>query len=199
MCSAFTPDCGYDNSTNFLIGDVYCPNTNCFGKVNFTCTKRLFNLPAEAIINARNARLCVKFAIFHLKIKQNLFSCRLVLGFTFLKKIQNQFKVASLCGVVCSATCLTGWEYRSRFSVSLIICIVRLVCDWCFVVGVRVCLGITIVVFVSCSTICIVLDLVFFLFELTALILIVTWLFAMLACWFGLFRVLLCVLLHHSI
>ena len=27
MCSAFTPDCGYDNSTNVLIGDVSCPNT----------------------------------------------------------------------------------------------------------------------------------------------------------------------------
>ena len=26
--------------------------------VNFACTKRLFNLPAEAIINVRNARLC---------------------------------------------------------------------------------------------------------------------------------------------
>ena len=108
-------------------------------------------------------------------------------------------KVASLCGVVCSAACLTGWKERSRFSVSLIICIVRLVCDWCFVVGVRVCLGTTIVVFVICSTICIVLDLVFLSFELTVLISIVTWLFAMVACWSGLFRVLLCVLLHHSI
>ena len=28
MCSAFTPDCGYDNSTIILIRDVYCPNTN---------------------------------------------------------------------------------------------------------------------------------------------------------------------------
>ena len=33
MCSAFTPDCGYDNSTIILIGDVYCPNTNCLGKL----------------------------------------------------------------------------------------------------------------------------------------------------------------------
>ena len=36
--------------------------------------------------------------------------------------------------------------------------------------------GTTIVVFVICSTICIVLDLVFLSFELTALISIVTWL-----------------------
>ena len=33
MCSAFTPDCGYDNCTINLIGDVYCPNTKCLGKV----------------------------------------------------------------------------------------------------------------------------------------------------------------------
>ena len=33
MCSAFTPDCRYDNSTIILIGDVYCPNTKCLGKV----------------------------------------------------------------------------------------------------------------------------------------------------------------------
>ena len=33
MCSAFTPDCGYDNSTIILIGDVFCPNTKCLGKI----------------------------------------------------------------------------------------------------------------------------------------------------------------------
>ena len=33
MCSAFTPDCGYDNSTIILIGDVYSPNTNCSGEL----------------------------------------------------------------------------------------------------------------------------------------------------------------------
>ena len=32
MCSAFIPDCWYDNSTIILIGDVYCPNTKCLGK-----------------------------------------------------------------------------------------------------------------------------------------------------------------------
>ena len=33
MCSTFTPDCGYDNSTIILNGDVYCPNTKCSGKL----------------------------------------------------------------------------------------------------------------------------------------------------------------------
>ena len=55
MCSAFTPDCGYDNSTIIFIGDVYCPNTKC--PVNFARTKRLFTLSAGAIIKVRNARL----------------------------------------------------------------------------------------------------------------------------------------------
>ena len=33
MCSAFTPDCGYDNSSNILIADKYRPNTKCSGKL----------------------------------------------------------------------------------------------------------------------------------------------------------------------
>ena len=33
MCSAFTPDCGYDNSTIILVGDVYCLKTKCLGKL----------------------------------------------------------------------------------------------------------------------------------------------------------------------
>ena len=32
MCSTFTPDCGYNNSTIILIVDVYCPNTKCPGR-----------------------------------------------------------------------------------------------------------------------------------------------------------------------
>ena len=30
MCST---DCAYDNSAIIIIGDVYCPNTKCLGKV----------------------------------------------------------------------------------------------------------------------------------------------------------------------
>ena len=33
MCSAFSPDCGYDKRTIILIGDVYCPDTKCSGKL----------------------------------------------------------------------------------------------------------------------------------------------------------------------
>ena len=33
MCSAFSLDCGRDNSTIILIRYVYCPNTKCSGKL----------------------------------------------------------------------------------------------------------------------------------------------------------------------
>ena len=91
MCSAFALDCGYNNSTIIVIGDVYCPHTKCL--VNFACTKRLFNLSAEAIISARNAYLCARCGIFLLKVNQSPFSCHLVKVFTILKGIQNQFKM----------------------------------------------------------------------------------------------------------
>ena len=61
--------------------------------VNVACTKRLFNLLAEAIINVRNVGLCARCAIFLLKIKQIPSSCHLVKGFTFLDREQNQFKI----------------------------------------------------------------------------------------------------------
>ena len=71
--------------------------------VNFARTNGLFNLSAEAIINARNALLCVKCAIFLLKIKQTPFSCRLVQGFTFLKRVQNQYNILlAICFVLVS-------------------------------------------------------------------------------------------------
>ena len=82
----------------FSLGTCIVQKQN--GRVNFACTERLFNLSAEAILRERNARLCVKCAIFLLKIKQFLFSCHLVTGFTFLKKLQNQFKMLLEMGIV---------------------------------------------------------------------------------------------------
>ena len=41
MCSAFTPDCGYDNSTIILKRVVFCPNTKCLGKL--CLHKKTFN------------------------------------------------------------------------------------------------------------------------------------------------------------
>ena len=41
-------------------------------RVNFACTKWLFNPSAEAFLNFGNARLCVRCALFFLKLKQFL-------------------------------------------------------------------------------------------------------------------------------
>ena len=46
MCSAFTPNCGYDNSTIILFGDVYCPNTKCLGKL--CLHKKSFQSPGRS-------------------------------------------------------------------------------------------------------------------------------------------------------
>ena len=62
-------------------------------RVKFACTKRSLKLRVKAIINVRNARLCAMCAIFLLKSKQVPFSCRVVKGFTILKRVQNQFKM----------------------------------------------------------------------------------------------------------
>ena len=87
----------------------------CFAQIqsvwlNFACTKRLFNLPAEAIINARNAHLCARCGKFLLKIKQIPFSCRLVQGFTFLKRVHNQFKMSLKMCIVPVSIASTEWS-----------------------------------------------------------------------------------------
>ena len=58
--------------------------------VNFACTTRLFIFSADAIINVRNAHLCAQYS---LNIKQILFSGRLDKGFTFWKRVRNQFRM----------------------------------------------------------------------------------------------------------
>ena len=57
MCSASTPDYGYDNSTIILIGDVYCSNTERF-RVNFACTKSLQSLGGSNYQCPQCASLC---------------------------------------------------------------------------------------------------------------------------------------------
>ena len=106
-------------------------------------------------------------------------------------------KIVFLCGVVSSTTCLTGWKDTSSSSVSLIIYIgsFGIVYDF-VVVGVRVCLGTSIVVV---GIIHVTSRLVFLSFELTALVLIVTGFLTMVARWSGLVSILLWGLLRHSV
>ena len=92
MCSAFTPDCGYDNSTIILIGFVYCPITKCLGKL--CLHKKTFQSHGRSNYQCPQCASVWQVRNIPLKIKQILFSCRLVRGFTFLKRIQNQFKMS---------------------------------------------------------------------------------------------------------
>ena len=94
MCSTSTPDCRYDKSTIIIIGDVYCPNTKCSGKI--CLQKRLFNLSAELIINVRNSHLCARCAISLLKIKQIAFSSRFSEYNVFWETLGAQKNVHSL-------------------------------------------------------------------------------------------------------
>ena len=71
-------------------------------------------------------------------------------------------KVTILCGMVSSTSGLTGWEDRSRSSVSLIICIVRIGFVWNFSVRKRVRLSTTVVIFLVFGTIRVISDSVFF-------------------------------------
>ena len=92
MSGAFTPNCGYDNSTINLIGDVYCPNSKCLGKL--CLHKKTFQSLGRSDYQCPQcAPVCVRCAIFLLKNKETPFSCRLVKVFKFLKRIHNQFKM----------------------------------------------------------------------------------------------------------
>ena len=91
MCSAFTPKCGYDNSTIVLIGDVYSPNTKrlgilCLHKKTFQSLGRSdYQCPqCASVCQARN----IPF-----EDERNSLFLSLGQGVYFLKKTQNQFKM----------------------------------------------------------------------------------------------------------
>ena len=91
MCSAFTPDCGFDNSTIILIGDVCCPNTKCLGKL---CQhKKTFQSLGRSEYQCPQCGSVCQVRNITFEYQTNSFSCRLVREFTFLKRAQNQFKM----------------------------------------------------------------------------------------------------------
>ena len=90
MCSSLTSDCGYDNSTNNLIGDVYCPNTKCLGKL---CLHKWFfqSLSRSDYQCLQSASVC---QVPKIPSEDQTNSFFLSYGFIFLKKVQKQFKMA---------------------------------------------------------------------------------------------------------
>ena len=59
MCSVFNPDYWYNNSTIFLIGDVYCPNTKCLGKL---CLHKKTSISRQKRLSMPAVRVCVTSA-----------------------------------------------------------------------------------------------------------------------------------------
>ena len=100
MCSTFTPDSGYDNSTIILIGDVYCPKTKCFGKL--CLHKRTFQSLGRSDYQCPQCGSVCQVRNIPFE-EQTPFSCRSVKEFTFLKREQSQFKkLLEMCVVLAS-------------------------------------------------------------------------------------------------
>ena len=99
MCSAFTPDCGYDNCTINLIGDVYCPYAMWSGKL--CLNKKTFQSPHRSDYQFPQSASVCQARNISFEDQTNSFLCRLVEAFTFLKRVQNQFKMLlEMCNVL---------------------------------------------------------------------------------------------------
>ena len=88
MCST---DCGWDKSTIILIGDVYCPKTECLGKL--CLHKKTFQSLGRSDYQCPRCGSVCQVRNIPFEDETIPFSCRLVQGFTFLRRIQNQFKM----------------------------------------------------------------------------------------------------------
>ena len=97
-------------------------------------------------------------------------------------------KLMFLSGVLGFTTGLTRWVDGSWFSVISVVCVFGVSIIGILFVGVRVCLT-TVIVYVFTITICVVFSLVLLSFELTELIWLVTWFFAVVTCRLGFLRV----------
>ena len=91
MCSAFTPDCAYDNSAILISGDVYSANTKCLGKL--CLHKKTFQSRGRSDYQCPQwASMCqVRNIPFECQTKS--FFLFMVKWFTFLKRVPNQFKM----------------------------------------------------------------------------------------------------------
>ena len=68
MYSAFNPDCGFDNSTIILIGDMYWPNTKCLNK--HCLHKKTFESLGKSNYQCPQCRSVCQVLNILLKIKQ---------------------------------------------------------------------------------------------------------------------------------
>ena len=88
MYSAFTSDCGYENSAILLLGDVYCSKTKCSGKL--CMHKNTFQSVGRSDYQTPQCASVCQVRNIPFQDQTISFFCRLVKGFTFLKRLQNQ-------------------------------------------------------------------------------------------------------------
>ena len=92
MCSAFKPGCGYNYSTIIFIGDMYCPNTKCSGKLCMD-RKSLQNRGRSVYQCPQSASVC-QVRIIRFRDQTNSFFMSFGRGFSFLKRVQNRIKMS---------------------------------------------------------------------------------------------------------
>ena len=91
LCSAFSLDSVYENSTFNLFRDVYCPNTNCSGKL--CLHNKTFKSIGRSYYQCPQCASVCQVRNFLSEDRTNSIFFRLAKGFTFLKRVQNQFKM----------------------------------------------------------------------------------------------------------
>ena len=101
MCSASAADCGYDNSANIFIGDVYCSNTKCLGKL--CLHKKTFQSLGRSNYQCPQCASVCQVRNIPFEDQRNSFFLSLEQGFTFLRRVQSQFKMLlEMCIVLAS-------------------------------------------------------------------------------------------------
>ena len=104
------------------------------------------------------------------------------------------FKAAFFCGVVCFSTCLAGWVNSFRLSFgSVTVFVIVIVVD----IAVRV-RGIGVTVFIS-EIILVIFSLFSLFFQQATLLSVMSWLFTVVARWFGSVGISVCGLLAHIV
>ena len=91
MCSAFIPDCGYDNRTIILIWDVYCPKTKCSCK--HCLHRKTFQTLGRSYYQSPHSSSVCQVCNIPFEDQNTSFFLILVKEFTFLKRVQSRFKM----------------------------------------------------------------------------------------------------------
>ena len=112
MCSAFTPDGGYNYRTIILIGDVYCPNTKCSGRI--CLHRKTFQSLCRSDYQCPQCVSVCQVRIIPFKDQRNSFFLSLGQGFYIFE--ENPKSVQDIIGdVYCPGKCCLNREKCESF------------------------------------------------------------------------------------